>query len=180
MGVINTIIEKLKIKELIAIIAIATLGITLMPFDMIKKFGLIEFKESYQMYISLCLIICSSYYILGLIGFIYRFIYRKLYSLEKNAIKYLKNSLSADEMGLLIEIYYDKVNNSFRTTGYIDYSDGRKAALEYKNIIYRASQMSYWDSFAYNLQPYALKFLNKNLKSGNIKINGNKFEWRLV
>lgn len=180
MGIINTIIEKLKFKELIAIITIASLGITLMPFDIIKKFGLIEFKESYQMYISLCLIICCSYYILGLIGLIYSFIIKKFFSLEKTGINYMKNNLSADEMGLIIEIFYDKINDSFRTTGYINYSDGRKAALEYKHIIYRASQMSNWDSFAYNLQPYALKFLNKNLKNGNIKINGKHLEWILV
>ena len=92
----------------------------------------------------------------------------------------MKNMMSPDEMGLLIEKYYDSTNNMFRSTAMIEYSDGRKAALESKFILYRASSMSKWYSFAYNLQPYAVEFLNKNLYAGNIEVHGDSFQYKLL
>lgn len=92
----------------------------------------------------------------------------------------MKNMMSPDEMGLLIEKYYDSTNNMFRSTAMIEYSDGRKAALESKFILYRASSMSQWYSFAYNLQPYAVEFLNKNLHAGNIEVHGDSFQYKLL
>ena len=35
-------------------------------------------------------------------------------------------------------------------------------------------------AFAYNLQPYAREFLNRNLRNGNIKIQNNSFEYMLA
>lgn len=35
------------------------------------------------------------------------------------------------------------------------------------------------DGFAYNLQPYAVEFLNKNLANGNIKIEGDRLTYLL-
>ena len=79
----------------------------------------------------------------------------------------------------IIEVFYDRKNNIFRTTGYIDFSDGRKAALENKHIIYISSTISNGLSFSYNLQPYAAEFLNKNLRENNIKIEGNNMRYNL-
>ena len=78
----------------------------------------------------------------------------------------------------------DKIKNErnkrFSSSGKIDYSDGRKAPLESKHIIYLASQMGdMLYGFSYNLQPYALEFLNKNLKDGNIQITGNRMSFQL-
>ena len=92
----------------------------------------------------------------------------------------MKKVMSVEEMGLLVEKYYDYVNHRFRSSAMIEFSDGRKAALESKFILYRASSMSEWYSFAYNLQPYALEFLNKNLEDGNIEVNGTQFRYKLM
>lgn len=48
-----------------------------------------------------------------------------------------------------------------------------------KYIIYRASQIGYGYKFSYNLQPYALNFLNNNLRTGRIKISSNSFKFNL-
>ena len=93
----------------------------------------------------------------------------------------MKKYMSTDEMELLISTYYNRNNNAFGSSGYIEYADGRKAALEGERIIYLASSMSHeFTMFAYNLEPYAREFLNKNLRNGNITIESNSFTYRLV
>lgn len=179
MEFIKIIIEKLKLKELFAMVFISGLIITLLPDKITKSVKIYEFKLKYQAYISLLLIIIGSYYILKIVSFILKVILNRIFSDHKIAIKYMKNTMSADEMGLLIEVFYDRKNNIFRTTGYIDFSDGRKAALENKHIIYISSTISNGLSFSYNLQPYAAEFLNKNLMENNIKIEGNNMRYNL-
>lgn len=179
MGIIKSIIEKFKLKELIAILFATALIITLIPKDIAFSLNLLKFREVYQTYISLCLIITGAYYIVTIFIFIKKFIYSKIFNWKRTAINYMKNYMSPDEMGLLIEIFYDSENNRFKSSGMIEYSDGRKAALESKHVLYRASSMSEWYAFAYNLQPYVRDFLNMNLQQGNIRIMPNRFEYVL-
>lgn len=177
MSVLKSIIEKLKLKELFSIIFIGSWIITLVPDNFAQMLRIDEFRNKYQTYISLCIIIVGAYYVLKILEWIIVSIKRRLYSAEKNAIRYLKESMTPDEMKLLIEKFYDKNNNVFRSAGWIDLSDGRKAALENKFILYQAASVSNWGyTFAYNLQPYAYNFLNENLKSGNIQINEGKYK----
>ncbi|CUN86908.1 super-infection exclusion protein B [Clostridium disporicum] len=180
MELIKTIVDKFKIKELVGVVFFTTLLITILPKNIIELMYLGEFKEKYQVYISLGLIIASAYYILSIIVFISEMMVSKLINSKKIAIKYMKNQISPDEMQLIIKTFYDDTNKIFKSSGYISYSDGRKAALENKKIIYLASTISRsGSSFAYNLQPYAREFLNKNLKYGNIKINNDLLEYNL-
>lgn len=179
MGVIKAIIEKFKLKELIDIIFVAAIIITIIPKDTAITLNILKFREKYQTYISLCLIITGAYYIVGILIFFRKFILGKIYNWKRTAINYMKNYMSPDEMGLLIETFYDRENNSFKTSGMIEYSDGRKAALESKHVLYRASSMSEWYAFAYNLQPYVRDYLNMNLQQGNIRIMPNRFEYVL-
>ena len=58
-------------------------------------------------------------------------------------------------------------------------SDGRGAGLTSKHVIYLSTNISNWNSFAYNLQPWAYKFLNKNLKEGNIVVSGSSVQFQL-
>jgi len=185
MDLIKLIVEKFKIKEVIGILFCTTLIITVLPKEALTYLKLLEFRDKYQMYISLSLIITAAYYLFNILGVIGRFITTKIINEKRVAIKYMKNEMSADEMQLLIETFYDKNNNTFKSSGYIEYSDGRKAPLESKWILYRSSSMSNTAiyaqcAFAYNLQPHAREFLNKNLKRGNIKIQNNSFEYILA
>lgn len=180
MSVIKSIIDKLKLKELFAIIFIAALLITFMPTELAQKMKIDDFRNTYQTYISLCMIVIGAYYALCVLGGIKNFIWRKTHNWEKVAINYMKKYMSPDEMRLLIETFYDRENHRFCSSGTLDYSDGRRTPLESKKIIYRASQLgSLVYGFSYNLQPYALKFLNKNLAEGNITIDNNGVRWEL-
>ena len=174
MEFINTIISKFKIKEIAAISFFSSLILIALPDSILKNLALLDFRNNYKTNISLILIITSSYYLFSLIKTLKTIILNRMFPDYKKAIKYMKNHMSQDEMALIIETFYNLENNIFVSTGYITISDGRKTPLESKAIIYLSSQVSYFDGFAYSLQPYARKFLNKNLKNGNIEIDRNK------
>lgn len=179
MSVIKTIIEKMKLKEICAVLFIAGIIITYMPQDYAMKFSIVEFRETYQTYISVGLIIIAAFYIFSFITWVSEKIFFKFHNPEKIGKNYLKNVMSADEMGFLVEKLYDRESNVFRNTAYIDMSDGRGAGLTSKHVIYLSTNISNWNSFAYNLQPWAYKFLNKNLKEGNIVVSGSSVQFQL-
>lgn len=180
MSIIKTIIEKLKLKELFAIVFIAAIVITAMPNDLAQRMKIDTFRNTYQTYISLCIIAIGAYYVLHLLGWIKKRIWAKFHNWKKVGIDYMKKYMSPDEMWLLIETFYNDKNERFGSSGFIDCMDGRKAALESKHIIYLASRTgNIIDGFSYNLQPYALEFLNKNLYEGNIVINGGRMSFQL-
>ena len=70
MSIIKSIIEKMKIKELFAIIFIAALAITFSPSENIYKLKIEKFRNEYQEYISICIIVIGAYYCLGIISYI--------------------------------------------------------------------------------------------------------------
>lgn len=180
MSIIKTIIEKLKLKELFAIVFVAAIVITAMPNDLAQRMKIDTFRNTYQTYISLCIIAIGAYYVLHLLGWIKKRIWAKFNNWKKVGIDYMKKYMSLDEMELLMLTFYDANNHIFRSSGTIDCMDGRKAALESKHIIYLASRTgSIIDGFSYNLQPYALEFLNKNLYEGNIVINRDRMSFQL-
>lgn len=178
---ISAIINKFKIKEIAAISFFSSLILTILPDSILKNLALLEFKNNYKTAISLILIITSSYYLFNLIKAFGIIIFSRIFPDHKTAIKYMKNYMSEDEMALIIEAFYDAQNNLFVSTGKIDMSDGRKTPLESKKIIYLSSQIIYLGEFTYSLQPYARKFLNDNLRNGNIIIdkNNNKISYSL-
>ncbi|MGL5749867.1 MAG: super-infection exclusion protein B [Paraclostridium sp.] len=179
MNFIDTIIGKFKIKELAAICFFSSLILILLPVDILEFLALLEFRDLNKTKISLVLIATSSYYLFSFIRILNIIILKKMFPDDKKAIKYMKNYMSEDEMFLIIDTFYDNANNIFRSTGYINFSEGRKAALESKKIIYLSSQISRFDEFAYSLQPYARRFLNKNLEKGNIKVENNRISYYL-
>lgn len=178
MGIIKTIVEKLKVKELFAILFIAGVCFSLIPSNIADKMEIIELRNKYQSFVSIGLIIIGSYYILWILRKIEKIIHNKRYSAKRIAIKYMKDHMSVDEKRLLIEKFYD--GNEFNMTGYIEINDGRKAALEKMRIIYRSSNVSYYATFSYNLPPYILEYLNQNLILGKIDIQGTPENYRFT
>lgn len=84
--------------------------------------------------------------------------------------------MSMEEMILLIMVFYDEKINSFRVLGKIRFDNGIKIPLIFYDVIYLTSNLgNICSGFSYNLQPYALEFLNNNLKDGNINIQERTF-----
>ena len=63
MSVIRTLIEKLKVKEILFVLFVSAIIITFMPKELAKNINIYSFRELYQTYISLCIIIIGAYYI---------------------------------------------------------------------------------------------------------------------
>lgn len=74
------------------------------------------FRETYQTYISLCMIAIGSYYLLQIFQFIGQWVLGRIINRKKIALKYMKEDMSTDEMQLLIEVFYDETNKCFHTT----------------------------------------------------------------
>lgn len=175
MAIFKSIIEKLQLNELALVLLIASLILTFLPENEISRLGLSGIIQ-YRMYISLCLLITSSYFFMTIIFKIIKSLRRQFFSLERYRIKYMKTYMSPEEMELLIKTFYNSNNNLFTTSGLIELNNGLKAGLEAKHVIYRSAQISTYGTFiSYNLQPYARNFLNKNLNNGNIKLNADSF-----
>lgn len=178
MSFIDTILKKFKVKEIVAMLFFTTLIITIMPNNILNHLGLLSLTKKYKTYISLVLILSTSYYLFIIFKYLLYFLYKKIFNDSKIAIKYFKNHISYDELELLIQTFYDPINNQFKTMGYIDFVDGRKTPLESKNIIYLSSQISnFCTQFSYNLQPYARDFLNQKLKEGKLEISNGNFKY---
>lgn len=179
MEFIKKIIEKINIKELFGITFVAALILTLIPKEFLAKMHLLNFKTKYQTYISLCILIIGSYYVLQIMVFIRKFILHKIINSNRRVLKYIKYSMSQDEMGLIIETFYDREMEKFRISGKIDYSDGRKAPLQSNGVIYLSSTLGdIYDGFSYNLQSYVLTFLNENLEKGNIIVSNSMVKYK--
>ena len=86
MSIIKSIVEKLKLKELFAIIFIAALIITFVPNEWAQKMKIDTFRDTYQTYISLCMIAIGAYYILCIVGWIKSYIWSKTHNWKKTAM----------------------------------------------------------------------------------------------
>lgn len=179
MGILKSIVDKFKAKELFAIVFIAGIIFCIAPKKVMNYLQLYEIRQEYQKYVSIGLLVIGSFYIYRICIWIYELIRRKRYSTERLGIKYMREHMNIDEKRLLVEIFYDMNENRFNASGYIRINDGRKAGLVARNIIYRAANVSYYTSFAYNLQPYALEFLNSQLLLGKIEVHEEKFKFDL-
>lgn len=180
MELLKSIIDKISLKELCGILFFGTVIITFMPEKYVQLLGIATLRKTYQVHISLSMIMLGSFYLFRLIQFLMNSFLEIFLNKKRIALKYMKNDMTSDEMQLLLEVFFDSKNKKFHTTGQIDLSDGRKAALETKCVIYQASLVSsFYTTFDYNLQPYALELLNNNLKNGNIEIYSNSFKYHL-
>lgn len=168
---LKSIIDKLRINEIVSIAFIASLLITFLPKHLADTLKVSQFREDFQIYLSVCLILTISYYLYHCLIFVKSLI--NTFIDKWIAIIYIRKYMSPDEMELLVKAFYDSSNFRFKSTGVINVFDGRKTLLESKKIIYVSSKVgTLHEGFPYNLKSYVLKFLNENLMNGNIKING--------
>lgn len=169
---IGALIKKVNLNLLIAIIFGATLLITYLPNPVILKIGLEPFKKDYQMYIGLALVLSGLYLILITLGFLGIIIFELIFSPKKIGLKYLENTISTHEIAWLVKYFYNDETNSFNMASSVSLSDGMRAPLEQKHIIYRSANMS--DNrglFQYNLQSFAISFLEDSIQNGSLNIN---------
>lgn len=181
MKILESIVNKFRITQILWIIFLITIFITFLDTDMLKTIGIYEFKNEYHKWIGIALIGSG----VGLIVIygekLYKFIYSKVFSIKRLGTKAIQN-LNRDESSALIRYFYVKEEKSFAMQGNIPVEDGMGTVLRGKGLITIASQLTTFDEnynicISYILQPFAYDFLNKNVKDGNIRIDGSKCVW---
>lgn len=176
MSILQTILEKFKLIDLTLVTFFVTLIITFIPADLVDSLQMNGFKNEYQTYISLAMISSGVYLGIALIKEIFHKIYNSSYISRKRAIKYMIEDMSQQEMQFLIDIFYSKEHKEFVVSGKVLVDNGVRTPLENNKIIYLPSNVGDMVfGFSFNLYPYTLRFLNKNLKRGNINIKKNEF-----
>lgn len=148
---------KLPIRFFIAIACVFAF-ILFAPDNLVSKMGLLSFKEQGQIYFGVSLLISLAIIISGAIGMIGRKFYEYFYL--RTAKKRL-HKLTIVEKDILRQ--YIESDSRAR---YLELSCGSVKGLEHEKIIYRSSNVSSpshgYMAFAYNIQPWAWEYLNKN------------------
>ena len=174
-ALVNVLLEKTKLT--VFLLFGTSSFITFSPDVFLQHICIYELTLPFKPYISFIFIISAFFYIYELISFLNVKVKEWLNSPDKISLKYFKRHISRDEVGFLIEKFYDYNHNVFRKTGCIEYTDGRGAELEYNHIIYRSSNvtkrpkiMEQDQTFDYNLSSFSFTFLNYKLKSNELII----------
>lgn len=171
IAIIKSIISKLKLGYLIVLLFISTLLLDFLPDYFLKRIDLLSFRNQFHSQISICLLISGVLLLIIVLDKFWNFIKRVINNPTRLFKIFLYKYISLDENSILVRTFYDKNNNQFLTTGYAEISDGIINGLQARGIIYRASTVgAIGFSFAYNLQPYALQYLNKLLYKKKIRI----------
>lgn len=80
---------------------------------------------------------------------------------EQVALRYLKNSLTQDQLNFIDEVFFDKESNRYQQFRSIDKYDERGLELERHKIIEKGNEYNLYEGvYSYNLFSYSLKFLN--------------------
>lgn len=158
--------------------------ITFSPDVFLQYICIYELTLPFKPYISFIFIISAFFYIYELISFLNIKVKEWLNSPDKISLKYFKRHISQDEIGFLIEKFYDKNHNIFRKTGRIEITDGRGAELISNYIIYLSSTVTRTpnyieqdQTFDYNLSSFSVNFLNKKLRCNHLKIYSDHFTY---
>ena len=156
MGGIEHLINLMKIPVRYFVgIATVTGFILLAPNSMIERFGLLQYREKGKLYFAIAFFILSAIIIASGFDHAER-LYRGFFA-DRAREKRL-HSLTDEEIKILSGYITEKTR-----TCYLDINDGVVSGLVIAKIIYRSSNISsFFTTFAYNIQPWAWEYLNKN------------------
>ena len=174
-------IRKINLTGFFCVVFFFCISILLIPQNILEITKLEEFVNNNIGNIVLCTLLSCIYLIYRIISVIQKLIKERLirYKAKKVLINYVHKKISLDEQELLVDSFFDKKNNCFNLSGYIEYNDGRKAPLVHNNVIYRASSMAVsYVTMPYNLHPIIYDYLNKCLKTDKLKINKKQFAFK--
>ncbi len=163
--IIPSLLQKIKIDLLIQITFVFLLLVKILPKNILTFLGIENINNRYREETGIILLFCFSFFIVNIFVFVIKQI--RLYKqLPKTVgINFFKKHCTEDDLKFLIDEYYDSDSNKFRVRAHIRIQDGRKAALEYYQVIYQSSTVGdAFTGFDYNLQPYAIKLLNSYIR----------------
>lgn len=146
--------RKVPTAFLVAIISAVGL-ILFLPEDHAKILAVDDFRNEYRVFLGPAFLLTLSFCAARIFNF-FKQRYRKKHALKKR--QQALHSLTPEEKGYLIP-YIEGLQNTVN----VGLDDGVMAGLHSKGITYRAANIgSLLDGFAFNLQPWAREYLEKN------------------
>lgn len=179
---VGTIIEKLKIKEIVVVLLLSGSVILFAPVRIVNILGLYSWRDEYRSYIGITVLICAALCLIWIAIWFMNIIYALVLAYQRRM--YLKKTISDQEKEYLIINFYDFKRGEFKCTANMDVTSGNTSLLKDACIIERATQLARsFDCWAYCLQPGVRKYMNKAIKKKKITITTNgsgwKYSWRL-
>lgn len=179
---VGTIIQKLKIKEIVVALLISGSIILFAPVRIANILNLYLWRDAYRSYIGITVLICAVLCLMWIAIGLKNIIYSQAFAYQRRT--YLKKIISDQEKEYLINNFFDFQRGEFKSTANLDITSGNTSVLENACIIGRATQAAKsFRCWAYCLQPSVRIYLNKAIKKKKIIIktdgNGWKYSWRL-
>jgi hypothetical protein len=137
---------------------IASAALLFIPDSFVSQLGLEEIRRTYRTYAGIAFVASASLLAVNIISFIVQIALRPWRDRQFNRAVYKTlRELTQAEKDFLREFIYGQANTVMAAI-----SDGVAGGLAAKQIIYRASNISYGLNWPYNLQPVSRKLLSAN------------------
>ena len=146
--------RKIPAAFLVAIVCVLGL-ILFLPLETAKVLAIDRFRDTYRVFLGPAFLLTVSFLVARMFMFIMQWYSEKrLLKLRQKALY----KLTPEEKGYLIPYIEGQLN-----TVYVGIEDGIMNGLVAKGITYRAANMGdMLNGFAFNLQPWAREYLEKN------------------
>lgn len=170
MSLPDKLLEWIKLTpKYLACLLVLSLLLMFLPNNLLVFLGIKELRDIYRSWIGLTIIVTVSF--LCVHGCIPLVNQAKVKCSERRKIKLGRkklHDLTPEEKHILSKYLYENT-----LTQYFEVSDGIVSGLEQSSILYRSSDWSHrLYNFAYNIQPWAWKYLNKHKELVHISKEG--------
>lgn len=146
---------------LVIVLLIATSILLFSPEIFLTTLGLDQLVINYKMWIGLLFTVSLSIILLMVVFAVFLKLNERINECRRQKLLRERLFKLTEEEKEILSYYIDNQTKSQN----LSYTYGVVKSLERNLIIYRASTLSaYGDSFAYNIQPWAWDYLNKNPK----------------
>jgi hypothetical protein len=139
---------------LLIAVFITSAALLLLPSAAMQKMGLVEIRQHYLPWISLCVIFSSALLFAEFVVWLKT----PLQSFrEQRDRKAVLLDLTPPEMDIIVDYFRKQTDTqSFRA------DDGLIGGLEAKHLVYRTTTVSYGLNFSYNPQPWVREIIRRN------------------
>ena len=147
------------------------------PINVLEIFGITSLVSQIRSYLGIAFLLVTALLITNLLSSLYVWIRNKYQSAENLKIRQKRlHSLTDEEKSILQHF----ISNQTQTQ-YLSMDDGVVNGLELKKVIFKASNIGQLDEWAYNIHPWAWKYLNGHpelLVLSQKEITNNEYRYR--
>jgi hypothetical protein len=128
------------------------------PQEMLDRFGLVRLLSDYRPYFGLVFLLSTTLLLSAALAAVYSWFKKR--RRQRARLKYMRqrlHHLAEPEKVILRGFVYNGTRSQ-----YLDMADGTIGGLEVEGIIFRSSNVGNINSWAYNIQPWAWRYLTSH------------------